>query len=294
MRQWVSVAGVALALTGMLSACGSPKSPTADQKAPHQSHHRKSTRPATPPSYTPPSTSVPIQSSSIPPVSVVAGPPGFPTIVHMAMQALTGPVTPYALAPTLTPWAGSGSKVMYYNPTITDASAANPGLVEQYQVTLTTPPSPVGTYSSALYQTAGDAAGAVTPLLKAAGLSFPAQGPAMAIGSGITATSATVNNLNVLGWREGQWSVVVAESHVMPTAEASQIAAFLHINYLPAPRPAGTGVGLIIVQLLPDGVHAQLAWQENQAAYMVETYPATANPVMTALKMVVTMRKYSG
>lgn len=283
---------MATAVTVALTGCGAAKEATPPVHHPHHRvAHTRTSSSAPPPSYTPPSTNVPVNSTP-PSTSSTPAPTSkgskFPTIIQLAMQHVPTSLKPYAVAPTLVPWPSNGSQVMYYNPIVT-AEAGMSG----YRVTLTSPPHPVAEYATTLWSSVAAADGAVTGLLATSALTYPGPGAEVSIGSGIDAATGRAHNMNILGWREGQWTLVVGEQHQLPMGTASEVAAYLHTHYLPAPAPVGSGQGLILVTVLPTGTHVTVAWQENRISYLIATYPATAHPVMTALQMVVTLKKFA-
>lgn len=283
---------MATSVTVALTGCGVAKEASPPVHHPHHRvAHTKTSSSAPPTSYTPPSTNVPVNST--PPSTSSAPTPTstrktFPTIIQLAMQHVPTSLKPYAVAPTLIPWPGNGSQVMYYNPTVTSQAG-----MTGYRVTLTSPPYPVAEYATTLWSSVAAADGAVKGLLAASTLTYPGSGAEVSIGSGIAAETGQSHRMNILGWHEGQWTLVVGEPQQLPMGTASEIAAYLHTHYLPAPAPAGSGQGLILVTVLPSGTHVTVAWQDNRVSYRMATYPATAHPVMTALQMVVTLKKFA-
>lgn len=293
MRRWNQIIMMGTSIALVATGCGTQSKHLGEVRTPVRRHHRHqaSVRPVKPSVYKPKSTKIPINANvSSPATGLTSKQPGFPTIIQMAMQQMPSTLKKDAVAPTLIPWPNTGSKVMYYAPLILAPGAG--GLQRGYQVTLSSPLSPVALYATRVYASDQAVRAAMAPLMSVAGVSYPTSGTAVNIGSAIVALGASDGATHVLGWREGQWMVVVAEASHSPIHTASAVAAYLHTAFLPAPKPVGSGMGLILINLVPDGAHTLVAWQENQVGYQVKTYPDTANPVMTALKMVVTIRQY--
>lgn len=262
-------------------------------KARHDHHHVVSDPHSAAPSrsYTPHSTTMPVTGSSSSAPSVGAS-NAFPRIVTLAMSHRPQSLASAAWAPTAVPLPTDGSEVMHYEPSIGDAGAG--GLVSQYQVTLTSKPGPVSQFATALYQNTKQAGVAVGAISGHVGLRYPTSGDDVAIGSQIVAKAGSSGTYDVLGWREGQWMVLVGDENGLPMKQSEAIAAYLHTHFLPAPLPAGSGQGQIVVTVSSDGVHTQVDWQMNRALYQVKTYPATADNALAALAMAVSMRQYPG
>ncbi len=278
---------------GLLAAgCGNQARFSKPRPKPHRHHMSTDPRPtSTPQSYTPHSTTDPVNGSngSAP---ILSATNGFPRIVTMAMSHLPKSLTLVAWAPTGVPLPTDGSEVMHYKPRIGEAGPG--GLVSQFQVTLTSKPGPVSQFGTALYETNPQAGAAVAAVSSRAGLRYPTSGEDVAIGSQIVAKAGASGAYDVLAWHEGQWVVLVGAEDGLPMEESEAVAAYLHTHFLPAPFPAKSGQGQIVVTISSEGVDTQLAWQLNRAVYQIKTYPATKDNALAALAMAVSMRQYPG
>ncbi len=245
-----------------------------------------SNSPSTSRTYTPQSTSIGIDG------------PNFPSITKMAMSHVSGLVKSSAEAPTIIPWSDTGSTVMYYR-FATEGSRAGPvGLIESYQVTLLSPhpTDPVANFASAVFDSAAAATRDVQNEPVSLGLASPAPGgPGVAVGSGITATAGTRGSMDLLGWRQGSWVVVVGHQGSMPIRSARIVASYLRTHFMPTPEPQGAGAeGLIAVNVEHDGPHTEVAWQEGRWVYSTGTEPNATDPITTGLALALSMRRYGG
>lgn len=281
---------------GGLSGCGSSHAASLSVLHHQRPHHRSTSHHHLAAQvYVPKPTSIPVNTSPGKAIEVTGTSTiGVPHIMQISMQSLPSMLKNYALVPMEIPWPTNSSKIMYYNPVVTPPNMEL-GLTSGYSVTLTALLGTVASFSTDLYGNSTQAAAAVMSPLIEAHVTFPrsAVGVVTSIGSGITAQSLMEDGLHLLAWREGQWSIVVAGATSSPLSISEEVAAYLHVNYLPAPAPEGTGVGTILVSDTSKGITSTTAWQENQVAYEVSTYPATAHTVDEDLSLVVGMKKYS-
>lgn len=186
---------------------------------------------------------------------------------------------------------------MYYRYLTQGSGAGLPGLIERYRATLLspTPSSPVAHFASAVFDSDGAAGQNVAAHATKLGLSYPStQGARISVGSDVTATAQTEGRMDVLGWREGRWLVVVGEPRSMPLQSAKLVAEYLHQHFMPVPEPQGTADGMIVVDVESDGPHTEVAWQEGRWVYSTGTDPKAANPIDTGLTMALSMRQFGG
>jgi hypothetical protein len=211
----------------------------------------------------------------------------------MAMGHVSGIVKTGVQAPMFIPKPDDGSPVLYYDPATMGRGSGVLGLVERYQVTLSSPPDLVAQFSSAVFASGKDALQNVQSTVSAMGLGYPQPGPVINVGSGIAATAGVVGAMNVLSWQEGGWNVLVGDAARMPIRAAQQVAAYLQSYVMPTPASSGPDAGgVIAVTVGRQGSHSEVAWEEGKWVYRTETYPTTANSIATALNLAVFMRPY--
>lgn len=232
------------------------------------------------PTYTPRSTSIPVKV------------PVFPKIITMAMANLSGLAAVSAEAPTIVPWPDNGSTTLFYAPDVQGPSSGIPGLIDSYQVTLTSPPVLVAEFGNAIFASIADATDNVDAVLARANLRYPAPGAVAAVGSGVSAGVGKENGENVLAWTESGWSVVVVDPQRLPLRPAAVVAGYLDTHLMPQPEPVESGSGLILVEQRGAGLTTQVIWQEGRWVYQSKTFPTTAQPVTTALGLALSMRRY--
>ncbi|PSR21974.1 MAG: hypothetical protein C7B45_08780 [Sulfobacillus acidophilus] len=278
----------AVMLSAVLTGCGvhttrtsAPhprRSPHHQDTGAHPAHHKARRRP---PTYRPKPTTIPIESSS------------FPTIMVMAMSQVPAIVKAGAQAPMFIPKPVSGSTVLYYDPVTVGPGSGVPGLIQRYQVTLSSPPDLVAQFSSGVFANGKAALQNVQDTVSAMGLGYPQPGPVINVGSGVLATTGVVGAMNLLSWQEGGWNVVVGDRARIPMRAAEQVAAYLHSYVLPTPASSGPDAGgVIAVTVERQGSQCQIAWEEGKWVYRTETYPTTSDAIATALNLAVFMRPY--
>lgn len=288
--KWLTI-GVVAGLGGVLAGCG--VSPAAASPVLHPSpggpHARGATNPPpitrkTPPpsTYTPRSTSIPVNT------------PTFPRIITMAMHHIAGLVKISAEAPTMVPWPANKSTTLFYSPQLQGVASGIPGLIASYRVKLSSPPEQVAAFGSAIFSSTAAATRDVQSLLPAAHYSYPPLGSQMALGDGVQALIGEDNGQNILAWTQGDWSVVVGAPRHLPSQLAGDVVQYLNTHFMPEPEPSGAGVGLIVVQVSPTGVATTVGWQEGRWVYTTTSYPTTAQPLVTALALALSMRRYPG
>lgn len=275
-----------LMLISLLTSCGTKTAPTAARHHHHTQHHSTvprtpqsvSASPSTPPTYTPKSTSIPVAGAN------------FPAIITMAMRNVSGLVATSVEAPTMIPWPANGSTTLFYAPAVSGNGSGIPGLIDSYQVTLSSPPVPVAQFGSAIFSSTQYAAQQVDRMVSKAGLTYPGPGPSVDLGDGIDAVAALQHHVNVLAWSQGSWSVVVGDARQVPLHTAKQVVSYLSRHYMP--DPAGSGVAVIVVMVGKTGIRTSVGWQEGRWVYTTATFPTTAQPITTALALALSMRRY--
>lgn len=271
-----------LAMLLLLAGCGQPSSPvtTPGKSSTPAPVHKHRVQPH--PVYIPKPTSIPV------------GGPDFPAIIRMAMSHIAGAAALAAEAPTVIPWPADHSDVLFYDPQTQVANPANPQLIAQYRVVLSSPGEKVAAFSSAVYTSDAAASEGVETLLSTTGLQYPIPGAAVALADGVDATVGQEGPRQVLAFSENGWSVLVAARHRLPLVAARQVAGYLYTHVMPEPAPSGVGQAIIVVTMNRLGPSTSAAWQDGRWVYAVSDYPTTARPVSTALSLVVSMRPYSG
>ena len=98
-----------------------------------------------------------------------------------------------------------------------------------------------------------------------------------------------------VSWREGRWNIVVENAGTgTPVTESHQVVADLQHELLPAPDTNGW----FVVNLTPTTTGAEtvqdvdVSWQEGRTVNTVDTFSAVAHPLMTAIRMAISMRAY--
>ncbi len=286
-KRWLALGGLLITMT-VLTGCGglafsSTQPVTHHHKPKSRSLGQASKKPKSSPIYKPKSTSIPIQGAT------------FPTIMQMAMSHLKGLAASNAQAPTMVPWPSDGSTTLFYAPKIQGLGSSIPGLIERYQVTLSSSAkSPVASFSTAVFSDPNAAKQYLYDILADRQLTYPPPGPGVEVGSGVTATSGIDGHHNILGWVEGDWSIVIGKVGHLPMVLARIAADYLNTHVIPTPEPEGQGQGVIVVAAKQNGaVYAEVAWQEGRWVYSTATYPTTKNTVTTALALAVSMRRYA-
>jgi hypothetical protein len=288
-RQCLSVGTFLLVALGLVG-CGNQSVLGASPSLHH--HHRQrhpdpsqvepsvSVAPKAPPVYIPKATSIPVQGAA------------FPAIMTMAMGHIHGLVASSAEAPTIIPWPKNGSTTLFYTPEVQGLGSHISGLIERYQVTLSSPPERVASFSSAVLASNQDATEYVEDLLIQRHLSYPLPGSQVMVGDGITATPGVEHGINLLSWTEGSWSIVVGRAGHLPLNTARDVADYLRTHFMPVPEPRGLGQGLIVVTQTSHGPDTNVAWQEGRWVYTTATYSTTQRPITTGLAMALSMRRY--
>ncbi len=276
---------VALAALTVLAGCGALPSAL----KPPARHHRRQQDPKSgsgPSSdsgstYRPKSTSVPVEGTD------------FPKIMAMAMGSVKGLVASSAEAPTVIPWPATHSTVLYYMPSVQGLGSGIPGLIDRYQINLSSPPDAVAAFSSAVFSDPSTASENVESLLSADGLSVPLTGASMPLAHGVAATIGIKGKINILAWHQEGWSVVVAARGRLPVASAKKVVYYLETHLMPVPQPNNEGQALVVVDVRENGPYTSVAWQEGRWVYSTAAYPTAANPITTALELAWSMRDYS-
>ena len=280
--KFFTIGMLALAL-GVLTGCGSRPNAL---KPPIKHHHQRDPkRRRDNPQYRP-KTYVPK------PTSLLVSGTDYPKIMVMAMSSVKGLVATSAEAPTMIPWPATHSTTLYYQPSVQGLGSDIPGLIDRYQVTLSSPPNPVASFSSAVFSDPATAGANIESLLFAKRLSVPLAGSRVALSAGVDATVGAEGKMDILGWNQGGWLVVVAAPNRLPLSVANQVAVYMQTHLMPRPEPRNAGQALVLVNVRSNGPYTNVAWQEGRWVYSTSTYPTTAAPVTTALELASAMRDY--
>lgn len=159
--------------------------------------------------------------------------------------------------------------------------------VNQQSTSNTTPnqpssSSPVREHS---YSSANEATSAITKIEQGFGQFYPS-GPAINLGSGISAEFAGGAGQYSYKWNEGRWTILTQfwGSNATGTQVAKEMVAYLHTHMLPAPQNKGV---IIVSQpsssTTPKVSHTTIAWQVGSKVYELQQTGDPINALATVV-----------